>query len=41
MTGIEQNIHVHGNPQFHMQTYIPILQVLYFIRDHDIFQWDV
>ena len=41
MTHIEQNSHVHENPQFHMQTHILILQLLYFIRDHGIFQWDV
>ena len=41
MTHIEQNSHVHENPQFHMQTHILILQLLYFIRDHDIFQGDV
>ena len=41
MTGIEQNTHVHENPQFRMQTHILILQLLYFIRYHDIFQWDV
>ena len=41
MTCIEQNSHVHENPQFRMQTHILILQLLYFIRDHDIFQGDV
>ena len=41
MTHIEQNSHVHENPQFLMQTHILILQLLYFIRDHDIFQGDV
>ena len=41
MTRIEQNSHVHENPQFLMQTHILILQLLYFIRAHDIFQGDV
>ena len=41
MASTEQNTHVHENPQFRMQTHILILQLLYFIRDHDIFQGDV